>query len=117
MVYIALLPMLERNHKAQGMRLSYRNGSLIVLHDSSNRRTWYFRRYVQPSQREHGLLTLLIKLLEQPERLLIETSATLLIAPDDEESVTPPIIIDSITLKSQRKHNATRIVDGNAETA
>lgn len=55
------------------------------------------------SQHEHGLAALLVELLEEQERLLLQAEAALLVAVHDVQGVLAPVVVDVVAFKGLRE--------------
>jgi len=67
------------------------------------------------AKHEHGLAAVLVELLEEYERLLVEAEAALLVAVHDVQRVLPPVGRDVVLLQRHRQHLVARVVDRHPE--
>lgn len=66
-------------------------------------------------QHEHGFPALLVQLLEQNQRPLVEPQAALLVSVHDVQGVLSPVSRDVVFLERDRKNLVARVVDRYAE--
>ena len=68
-----------------------------------------------PSQHKHRLPALTIQLLEQYQRLLLQSETALLVAVHNVQRVLAPVGSDIVLAQRDRQHLVAGVVDGDAE--
>jgi len=66
-------------------------------------------------EHEHRFPPFAIELLEQHERLLFKSQASLLISMNDIQGVLPPVIVDLVAFERHREDFVARVLDGHPE--